>query len=73
MQVANNCFAIIHTEDLYLLALLEHNWAIDLCPHSTSFQTAVCTLGSVLTINNREAVTSHHIRSFICCLENLNS
>ena len=73
MQVANNCSTIIQTGDLYLLALLEHNGTIDLCPHSTSFQAAVCTLGSVLKINNGEAVASRHISSFIHCLENLHA
>ena len=73
MQVANNCSAIIRTGDLYLLVLLEHNWTIDPCPHSTSSQAAVCTLDSVLKINNGEAVTSRYISSFIRCLENVHA
>lgn len=73
MQLAISCSAIIQTGAMYLGEFLQANWTIDLCPHSASFQTAVFTFGSVLKINSEEAVTSHHIMSFIHSLENLHT
>lgn len=64
MQVANSCSAIQHTGNLYLGEFLQANWTTDLCPQSASFQAAVFTFGSVLKINNEEAVTTQHITSF---------
>lgn len=73
MQVANSCSTIMQTENLYLGVFLQPHWTIDLCPHSASCQAAVFTFGSVLKIKSEEAVTPHHIMSFIRSPENLHT